>query len=363
VTATPNRMLRTALALATLAGQSACLVEFPERGPERDEDNAFVHPGPDALSGAAPGEVPSEGPPATPPDPEGVAPPEGPPTKPAPDTPDVPDAPDPDAPDAPDGAEPPDPGGCVEGLCARCEAGVRVVPVDEQGCRQQDCGPFPAIEQGVDDAGIAFCQIRATRLIGPCQEFAVCAVAGPRTCAANPDPASLHSVVAPSPCYVIDGCVPGGNPVPRAVAGLACPGGTCDGNGVCVASPAAGDCAGVDVPESGQLCGAAEQPGDACRFLVSATPDQNQARHWDNGGDDDGPGDAAWPAVHCGNFCRSLGRACVRVLENAGGACGAGGRCITLNDVSDGACCEIPFFANNPLDGLDVRDGGLCDCR
>jgi hypothetical protein len=361
VTATLNRMLRSATALAILAGQTACLVEFPDRGAERDEDNAFVHAGPDALSGAAPGEVPSEGPPAPPPDPEGVAPPEGPPTKPAPDTPDVPDAPDPDAPDAPDGAEPPDPGGCVEGLCARCEAGVRVVPVDEQHCPQQDCGRFPDIEQGIDAAGVPFCHIRPTQLIGPCQEFAVCATANERTCAADPDPNSVRSIVAPSACYVIDGCVAGGNPVPRAVAGLPCPGGTCDGNGVCVASPAAGNCAQVDVPDSARLCDAPAQPAGACRFLVSATEDQNRPQHWD-GGDDNG-GAATWPAVHCGNFCRSLGLACIRVLENADGACGVGPRCVTVFDADDDACCEVTFWANNPADALDVRDGGLCDCQ
>lgn len=354
--------LRFVIAVATLAGQSACLVEFPERGPDRDEDNVFIYDGADALSGAAPGAIPPEGPPATPPDPEGVAPPGGPPTKPPPDAPE-PDVPEPAVPDAvPPPA--PDPGGCVEGLCARCDGGARVVPVEEPDCSELDCSAFPAIESGVDAQGVPYCHIRPTRIIGHCREFAVCAVAGPRTCAPDPDPATVISVVAPSACYEIDGCEPGGQPRPRLVVGRACPGGTCDATGACVAdvNPAPGDCGGLGVPESAHLCGAAEQPGDACRFLVSATMDQNQPRHWDPDGDDNG-GEPTWPAVHCGNFCRSLGLSCVRVLENAGGACGASGRCVTLNDVSDDACCELAFLANNQVDALDVRDGGLCDCR
>lgn len=351
--------LRFVIAVATLAGQSACLVEFPERGPDRDEDNVFIYDGADALSGAAPGAIPPEGPPATPPDPEGVAPPGGPPTKPPPDAPE-PDVPEPAVPDAvPPPA--PDPGGCVEGLCARCDGGARVVPVEEPDCSELDCSAFPAIESGVDAQGVPYCHIRPTRIIGHCREFAVCAVAGPRTCAPDPDPATVISVVAPSACYEIDGCEPGGNPVPRPVAGLACPGGTCDGNGVCVASPAGPNCQDVDAPEGGEVCGAGEQPVDACRFLVRPTASQNQVQHWDDGNDDGNP--QRWPAIHCGNYCRSMGLTCVRVLENVGGNCSVLGVCVNVLDRAENSCCELTFFENNGLDALDVRDGGLCDCR
>jgi hypothetical protein len=357
--------LRWFVLLASAASTPACLLEFPDRSVE--EDNAFVFDETDALAGAAPGtgpgEVPPGGPPATPPDPEGSAPPQGPPTKPAPDAPDFPAAPVPDG----DAAPSPDPRGCVEGICARCIEGVRTVPRDEGQCPVQDCSPFPRIEEGTDEAGRPYCYIRRTQLLSPCREFAVCAAAGPQTCAPDPDPAAVVGALAPSSCYVIDGCEPGGVPVARPAPGQACPGGTCDENGACVAGPAPepANCAHLDVPESGHLCPDAEQPADACRFLVFPSMNQNRGQDWDGAGHEGGnPVD--WPAIHCGNFCRSIGRECARVIENMA-ECAWGNVCPWLGRPRNTCelmpeACELAF-RDNVLDGLVVDNGMLCDCR
>lgn len=353
-----KRWLRRSLGAATvfvcLAGAPGCFIELPERyddgGVPVFDDDVLAGRSP-WLDAAPPGTAPDA-------DPSGVGPP--------PVRPDDPDAaaqpgnPPTAGPPPPATEQPPD---CVARQCMTCDADGQLVPRDsDPRCPPVSCAAFQIIDTTPDpQTGGPTCRQYETSMPRTCTDDGQCVQRPSAELCSGRGPL-LREVVAPTPCYRIEGCVPQGVPTLVQTPGAACNGGqgVCDGAGQCIPLPQPTDvCASAQLPSdvlaTPELYCAAQNPAaDVCRFrILLGTVDADQA-----------PLDPE-PTLNCAYFCQVHGWRCVDVFENRWQD-----EC-SLCELSDGLGeegCRLPDGCNRTFgadfDGIRVEfDGLLCDCR
>lgn len=337
---------------------AGCFIDLPERY----TDGGVELIGPDALSGMAPGTTPdSPGtkPPRSPDPDQGVAG-VGPPPPPASQVPSDGPPPPPVEP-----TEPPSdpPVACVPGVCHTCD-GERVVPMPRDArCESTDCVAFPLYAPGIDPGtGVEVCNLVPSQMATDCDDAGQCKVASYATCtepAAPPVP-----VLSATACQHVVDCVTQGNGHLELVpAGQACIGraGVCDGFGICRGAGEPGDGAGAELCEHLPLsrtllgdtqtfCEARSDEGTVCRFAIQLGSSEA----------DPSPLDVN-PEANCGHFCSHFGWTCVAAFENDDfEQCAFHEQSPDRAFIANGCDRTLEFDLH---DGVDARNGILCECR